>query len=151
MPELSICDTSCLILFEKIDQLKLLRKCYGTIYVTPKVAEEFGKALPDWIELKNATNLAVLQTLEQILDAGEASAIALCVEYPQATIVLDDLKGRKIAKSLNLKVTGSLGILIKAKQTGKLEKLKPVIEQIQKTDFRISENIVKKALELVGE
>ena len=150
MPELIICDTSCLILFDKIDQLELLLECYGTIYVTPKVADEFGKALPEWVELKNATNLAVRQTLEQILDAGEASAIALCLELPDSLIALDDLKGRKIAKSLNLKVTGSLGILIKAKQNGHLEKLKPVIEQIQQTDFRISENIVKKALELVG-
>lgn len=151
MPELIICDTSCLILFDKIGQLELLRKCYGTIYVTPKVADELGKALPEWIELKNATNLAVRQTLEQILDAGEASAIALCLELPDSLIALDDLKGRKIAKSLNLKVTGSLGILIKAKQNGHLENLKPVITQIQQTDFRISENIIKKALELVGE
>ena len=151
MPELIICDTSCLILFDKIGQLELLRKCYGTIYVTPKVGDEFGKALPKWIELKNATNLTVRQTLEQILDAGEASAIALCLELPDSLIALDDLKGRKVAKSLNLKVTGSLGILIKAKQNGHLEKLKPVIEQIQQTDFRISENIVKKALELVDE
>ena len=95
--------------------------------------------------------MAVRQTLLQMLDAGEASTIALCLEFPDSLIAMDDLEGRKIAKSLNLKITGSLGVVVKAKQNGYLEKLKPVIEQIQQTDFRISENIIKKALELVGE
>lgn len=74
MPELVICDTSCLILLDKINKLELLKHCYSSIYVTPEIAEEFGKGLPDWIKIKEATNQALQQTLTQILGKGESSA-----------------------------------------------------------------------------
>jgi len=151
MPDLIICDTSCLILFDKINKLELLQHCYSCIYVTPEIAEEFGKVLPDWIKIKVVKNSALQQTLSQILDKGESSAIALTFDLPETLIALDDLKARKVAKSLNLKITGSLGILVKAKEQGYLEKLLPVLEQVQQTDFRISENIIKKILVTVGE
>ena len=151
MPDLIICDTSCLILFDKINQLDLLRLCYSTIYVTPEVAEEYGKQLPDWINVKKVANQSHQRILEQILGIGESSAIALGFELPQSLVVIDDLKARKIAKSLNLQITGSLGILVKAKQNGHIDKLAPVLDDVQQTDFRISEKILIKILSLVGE
>ncbi|AHM60047.1 hypothetical protein D770_08940 [Flammeovirgaceae bacterium 311] len=151
MPDLIISDTSCLILFDKINQLNLLRLCYNTIYVTPEVAEEYGKQLPDWILIKKVSNQSHQRVLEQILGVGESSAIALGVELPQSLIVIDDLKARKVAKSLNLQITGSLGILVKAKQKGHIDLLAPVLDDVQQTDFRISEKIVAKILSLVSE
>ncbi|PSR55868.1 DUF3368 domain-containing protein [Adhaeribacter arboris] len=151
MPELIICDTSCLILFDKIGKLELLRQCYDTIYVTPIIAAEFGDALPDWIKTIEAKNQALQKTLTHVLGPGESSAIALTFDLPDSIVALDDLKARKVAKSLNLKITGSLGILVKAKEKGYVEKLSPVLEQVQETDFRISENIFKKILAIVGE
>ncbi|PIQ19910.1 MAG: DUF3368 domain-containing protein [Cytophagales bacterium CG18_big_fil_WC_8_21_14_2_50_42_9] len=121
MPELIICDTSCLILFDKIERLELLRNCYSSIYVTPEIAEEFGKGLPDWIKIKGASNKALQQTLTQILGKGESSAIALTFDLPHTLVALDDLKARKVGKSLDLKITGSLGILVKAKQQGHIK------------------------------
>lgn len=123
MPDLIVCDTSSLILFDKIKRLDLLRLCYKNIYVTPEIAGEFGKPLPGWIKVKGVLNQSLQQTLIQILGAGESSAIALSLETPHSLVVIDDLKARKIAKSLNLKITGSLGILIKAKEKGHINKL----------------------------
>lgn len=123
MPDLIICDTSCLILFDKINQLDLLRLCYNSIYVTPEVVAEYGKQLPDWVLIKKVANQSHQRILEQILGVGESSAIALGFELPQALVVIDDLKARKVAKSLNLQITGSLGILVKAKQKGHLGQL----------------------------
>ncbi|WP_224996918.1 DUF3368 domain-containing protein [Cesiribacter sp. SM1] len=151
MPDLIICDTSCLILFDKINQLDLLRLCYNTIFVTPEVALEYGKQLPDWIFIKEVANQSHQRILEQILGVGESSAIALGVELPRSTVVIDDLKARKVAKSLNLQITGSLGILVKAKQKGHIDQLAPVLDDVQQTDFRISEKILTKILSLVGE
>lgn len=151
MPELIICDTSCFILFDKINRLDLLKNCYAGIYVTPEISEEFGKSLPNWIKIQEAGNKALQQTLTQILGKGEASAIALTFDLPHPLVALDDLKARKIAKSLGRKITGSLGILVKAKEKGYIEKLLPVLNQVQQTDFRISENIVRKILATVGE
>ena len=92
--------------------------------------------------------------LEQILGAGESSAIALGLEISKSIVVIDDLKARKVAKSLNLHITGSLGILVKAKQKEYIEyidRLAPVLDEIQQTDFRISDKILKRILSLVGE
>ena len=151
MPELIICNTSCLILFDKINKLELLKRCYSNIYVTTEIAEEFGKALPNWIKIKEAENKALQQILTQILGKGESSAIELTFDLPGTLVALDDLKARKVAKSLNLKITGSLGILVKAKEQGYIEKLLPILNQVQQTDFRISENIIRKILATVGE
>ena len=151
MPELIICDTSCLILFDKLNKLDLLKKLYDKIYITPEIEKEFGTDLPNWVKIKHPTNIPLKQTLTQLVDAGEASAIALGFELPGSILVLDDLKARKIAKSLNLKITGSLGILVKLKQQGYIKELKQVLKQVQQTDFRISENIIKKILSIAGE
>src|SRR5690606_22411860 len=150
-PELIICDTSLLILFEKIKKLDLLRLCYKNIFITPEISAEFGKTLPAWIEVKEVKNQTLQQTLTQLLGVGESSAIALCFEIPNALVAIDDLKARKVAKSLKLKITGSLGVLIKAKENGHVDKLRPLLKEIEQTDFRISENIIEKILKVVGE
>ncbi|WP_161890368.1 DUF3368 domain-containing protein [Pontibacter russatus] len=72
-------------------------------------------------------------------------------DLPGTLVALDDLKARKVAKSLHLRITGSLGILVKARQQGYITKLLPVLNQVQQTDFRISENIARKILYMVGE
>ena len=61
-------------------------------------------------------------------------------------LLLDDLKARKLAVKLNLKVTGTLGVIHKARQIGVLENVKPIIEKLQATNFRISENIIEELL-----
>ena len=151
MPDLIICDTSCLILFHKLNKLSLLNKLYNYIYITPVIEKEFGLDLPDWVNISQPSNIPLIQTLSQIIDEGEASAIALSFEVPGSLLVLDDLKARSVAKSLNLKITGSLGILIKLKQQGYVTSLKPILEEVQQTDFRISDNIIKKILSIAGE
>lgn len=81
-----------------------------------------------------------------MVDAGEASAIALAKEKESALLLLDDIKARKLAKKLNLKLTGTLGIINKAKQLGIIKTIKPLIEELQKKDFRISEKVLTELL-----
>lgn len=66
-------------------------------------------------------------------------------------LILDDLKARKLAKKLNLKITGALGVIHKAKKIGAIEYIKPIIEKLLQTNFRISENIIQELLELNNE
>lgn len=53
--------------------------------------------------------------LELQIDKGESSAIALALEIPESTLILDDFKARKIADKLGLTYTGTLGVILKAK------------------------------------
>lgn len=151
MLDLIICDTSVLILFEKINKLDVLKQLYSKIYITPEIALEFGNTLPGWIEVKEVKNKALQKTLSQALGIGESSAIAMSLELQNSLVAIDDLKARRIAISLEIKITGSLGILIKAKEKGYIKQLKPMLKKIEKTDFRISENIIKLILKIVKE
>ena len=113
---------------------------------TPEVAIEFLGELPDWIFIRSVKDKKYQEFLELQVDIGEASAIALAKEQNSPLLVLDDLKARKLASRLNLKITGTLGIIHKAKQIGVLEKVKPIIEKLQTTNFRISKNIIDEFL-----
>ena len=89
--------------------------------------------------------------LESILDRGEASSIAKAIDINADLIIIDELKARKVAKELGLKVTGTLGLFIMAKNKKLISSIKPLIEKIKKTNFRISERLVSEALRLANE
>ncbi len=139
MHKIVISDTSTLLLFHKIETLDLLQKVYGELITTPEIAEEFGEKLPVWIKIQSVSDKKYLEFIETQVDSGEASVIALAKEFDDTLLILDDLKARKLAARLNLKITGTLGIIHKAKQMLIIEKVKPVIDKLLKTDFRISE------------
>ena len=130
----------------KINQLPLLQKFYGTILTTHVVANEFGKPLPDWIQLEDPANSTYERLLKMALDEGEAGAIALALERDDCLLIIDDIKGRKLALRLGLTITGTLGVLIQAKQNGYIEMLSPLLNEIKQTDFRLSEELMKEAL-----
>ncbi len=151
MPRIIISDTSCLIILHKIGELDLLRKVYETVTTTPEVEMEFMAVLPDWIKIVNVKDKKYQEILETQVDSGEASAIALAKETESPLLLLDDLKARKLALKLNLKFTGTLGVINKAKQIGVLDKIKPIIDKLLTTDFRISDHIINEILKRNGE
>jgi len=136
-----ISDASCLIFLEKINELELLHQLFGTIITTEEVAAEFGSPLPEWIHIKEATNKAYQVIIEASVDKGEASAIALAVEYSDCLIIIDDLKARKFARHLNLNVTGTLGLIVDAKHMGIITSVEPIIAKVKNTNFRITEKL----------
>ncbi len=151
MPKIVISDTSTLILFHKIDEFNLLKEVYGELLTTPEIAQEFNEPLPDWIKVVSVSDKKYQTFLHTQVDFGEASAIALASEYEDVLLLLDDLKARKLATQLKFKITGTLGIIHKAKQLGIIEKVKPLIDKLLLTDFRIAENIVEEILKINNE
>ena len=117
MPDM-LSNTSGLIALDNIGQLDLLHRVYGIIHISEEVAAEFGGLVPAWIKVHLVQDKTKLDILHNLVDLGEASTIALAYQFDDATLILDDRKARKLADNLNLRFTGLLGILIKAKQTG---------------------------------
>ncbi|MFY0601492.1 MAG: DUF3368 domain-containing protein [Cyclobacteriaceae bacterium] len=150
-PELIIADTSCLIVLDKIGCLDLLQKVYNRVTITPEIADEFGDKLPNWISIDKALNLDKQHILQKDLDLGEASAIALALDKPNCILIVDDLKARNVAKFFNLKITGTLGVIVKAKETGVLKVVKPTVSKLVKTDFRVSLKVLAHLSEKTGE
>jgi predicted nucleic acid-binding protein len=146
-----IADTSCFILLIKIDEIGLLRQIYNFVYTTPEVAKEFGHKLPDWIIIEAVKNLDKFHLLENELDKGEASAIALSYEIENVILILDDLAARKVALRLKVSFTGTFGIIAKAKQQGIIPSVKPILDKVRQTNFRFSEDIFIRTLNEAGE
>lgn len=145
-----IADTSCLIIYHKIDQLVILQDTFSELIVTKEVADEFGE-LPNWIAIKEVANKEQYLKLTDDLGKGEASSIALALEYGNSLLIIDERKGRKVAGDLNIEIIGSLGVLIKAKEMGVIKSVREILILIDKTDFRISSSIREKVLKEVGE
>ncbi len=146
-----IADTTCIILLDKIGELDLLSVMFNKVSVTKEIADEYGKPLPAWIEIKNVTDKHYQKILETELDIGEASAIALYIELGDSLIILDDNKARQYANKLQLNYTGTFGILLSAKQRGIVSSLRYLFEKIKKTNFRFSQKLLDDILKEAGE
>lgn len=112
MDKIIISDTSCLIVLSRIEKLDLLKDLYHEVIITTDVRQEFGGTLPDWIIVTEVKDKQKQKDLEKQLDKGEASAIALAIEIDNATLIIDEIKGRKIAQSFNIDIIGTIGIVL---------------------------------------
>src|SRR4030042_3876709 len=142
MPNYVIAEASVLFIFDKLNRFDILQKIYQNIYTTNEMLHEFNKPLPEWIKVESVKDQKYLKFIRTQVDLGEASAITLAAEKDDALLILDDLKARKLARQLGMSFTGTLGMINKAKELGIIDKIKPLIEQLRETDFRISENII---------
>lgn len=145
MQEIVVSDTSCLILLHKIGRISLLESLFKSVTVTATIAKEFGKSLPDFIIIENPKDVNYQKILERFLDPGEASAIALALEKKDCLLIMDETKGRKEANQLKLAFTGTIGILIIAKEKKLINSISEVLNQIDRTDFRISKALIMEA------
>ncbi len=158
MPVVS--NTSPILNLAIIGQLELIPRQFGQVQIPSAVLSEL-KVQEDrpgskdilaalnvgWIEVQEVSSQLSVQLLQQVLDQGESEAITLAIDLKADRILLDERDGRKIAKSLGLKVTGVLGILLRAKQAGDLSSLPDAIDALVNTaGFRISPELLAKVL-----
>ena len=103
------------------------------------------------MEIAEVTDKYRQRLLELQIDKGESSALALALETPNSVVILDDYKARKIAERLGITFTGTIGVIIKAKLNGIIPSVKPLLEKIKRTDFRLSTEIETQALKEADE
>ncbi len=140
MPEIVIADTSCLIVLDNIGELDLLEKLYGAVFITPEVAWEYGEAIPVWFNIRTVENVIKKEAFERIVDVGEASSLALALELSESIIILDDIKARKLAILNGIKITGTLGVIAKAKRKGIITEIKPFLINYSRQIFGFHRN-----------
>lgn len=129
----------------------MLQKVYEQIVTTSEVASEYGEILPDWVKIEAVQDKYRQRILEIQVDKGEASALALALESPNSLIIIDDYRARKVAGKLKINYTGTIGVIVKAKLTGIILSVKPLLSKIAETNFRVSPEIEQQALKEAGE
>lgn len=159
-----ISDATPIISLIKIRSLDILEKMYNKIIIPKAVHDELIINIDYQSEIdtiKKCTffeirivegdlSLSILQN-QLKLDLGESEAIVLANNINADLIIIDEKKARRIAKDIGLNVTGTLGILIKAKRQGLVEKLKPLLDELIKNEIRISKKLYQDILKLVDE
>jgi predicted nucleic acid-binding protein len=85
------------------------------------------------------------------VDKGEASALALSLEMPGSTVILDDYRARKVAEKLKINYTGTIGVIIRAKIKGIIPSIKPLLHNIKQTNFRLTNEVEQQALNEANE
>ena len=138
-----IVDTSCLIALEKINLLSLLCKLFERIIVPEGVIREYGKLDLECIEIRKVKDPFVnflRKTLN--LGKGEAEAITLALRN-KGILIIDDLKARECAEDLNIKFTGTIGLLLKAEEKKFITSAYKKIMELKKKGFYISDSLIK--------
>jgi uncharacterized protein len=138
-----------LIGLERAGCLDILPALFGSVMIPPEVGREFGGTL-SWLIVENLTNNSLAAALQMVVDAGEAEAIALASEK-NCLLITDDKQARAATKRIGVKVIGTVGILIRAKQNGIIAEIKPILDALDENDFRISRALREEALKIAGE
>ncbi|WP_404784147.1 DUF3368 domain-containing protein [Altericista sp. CCNU0014] len=107
-------------------------------------------SLVEWIQVVRISSPALVPNVTD-LGQGEAEVIALGIQSPESLLILDDSLGRRIADLYQLKYTGTLGVLIKAKKSGHLNAIAPVIDQLRTQGMWLTDKIIGDILRLAGE
>lgn len=162
MPEHdTVCNTSPLLYLHLIGQLGLLLELYGEVFIPPAVKAELqagaarGVDVPQitafpWLRVMPVASAASIP-LVMDLGQGEAEVIALGLENPDSRLILDDMLARRIAHLQKLRFTGTVGVIVKAKQTGLIPAVWPIVVALREAGLWLSDDVVAEVLRQAGE
>ena len=159
-----VVNSTPLIALCHVGHMDILKAMYECVYVPEAVYCEIS-AKPEsicknyidnaiqqgWISVRHIHNKLAKSVFKTQLHDGEVEVMILAKEMDADLIILDDQNARKYAKHLGLTITGTLGVLIKAKQLGYIPVLNPILTQLLEHHIYISEELILNCLEQAGE
>ena len=158
-----VADTSVLINLVLVSQAGLLRELFHEVLIPPAVRSEFsrlaasggrfaGLDVPDWVQVSLPVTIGEALVRRVNLDQGEMEALALALAIHADAVLIDESTGRAAAVELGLTPIGVLGILVRAKRSGHLAAVAPVVDDLlTRAKFRAAPELVREVLRLAGE
>ncbi|MGC9395056.1 MAG: DUF3368 domain-containing protein [Anaerolineae bacterium] len=157
-----VCDTTLWLYLGRIQQIGLLSGLFAPIYIPEIVLLELDmgrllrsdtldpRMLP-WVTPVDVTQDDLARLPFNRLGAGERATIAYAYAHQVVTTGLDDLRARQLAESLGLHVTGTPGVLLRAKHAGLLPTIRSALDALVCHGFRLSTELYLEILEIAKE
>ena len=156
-----IVNSTPLIILGNIDKLNILKELYGEIIIPRAVFEEVTSKNDaanfkltqnqDWIKILEVQDKGNRKMYQAKLHAGEVEVMMLANEISGDLLIIDDNAAKKTAKFLEYTVTGTLGVLLKAKSEKIIDKIKPLLDEMLNRGFYISPKILELTLKTAQE
>ena len=159
-----ISNTTPIITLLKVHKLEILKELFKEVYISKGVYDELvinnsfldeAKVIREcnFIKVTSINNEFAVRLLQKNLglDIGESESIVLCDELKGNMLIIDERKGRAVAKSMAIDLTGTLGILLRAKEQGIINKIKPLLDKMIEKDIRISAKLYEDILKMAKE
>ncbi|SDL68679.1 DUF3368 domain-containing protein [Halarsenatibacter silvermanii] len=161
MPEV-VADSTVIIFLSNIGHLWLIKELYEEIYIPEAVLKEIrvkgesSKAFrnmdkADYIKKFNSENIKASDFLSSSIHKGEAEVIALAKQIEATRVIIDDYAARKHARYLDLNVTGTLGVLLRAKNEGLIDSVKPLVDKMIEEGFHVDDKLYNFVLKKANE
>ena len=161
MQKIIVSDTKAITNLIAIDKLDILLAIFQVIVIPKEVYEELcvlerNKIAIDAmtnISIKTVTNAGEVNALSEGkgIDLGESASIVLAQETAADLLIIDERKGRQAAEELGLNVIGLLGVLRLGKHLGKIDKCKPILEDLLANGFRVNHRLYRSFLIEINE
>lgn len=160
-PRRVVVNTAPIISLSLVRRLDFLRDLYQEVLIPPAVrqealrggAREIGVSdlqRADWIRTAPLQDPRRADLLSD-LDRGEAEVLALAQESNADLVVIDERLGRRHARRLGINLTGTLGVLLRAKKQGLVSEIRPLVERIHRGGIYLSQRLIEEALRLAEE
>lgn len=152
-------NTTPFIALASIDQLALLPRLFGTIHVAQSVIDECiegGRIVVpdlrslDWVvAVEDATESNLPFLFE--LDRGEKQTLLLAKQHLADKVIIDERLGRRVAEYLGLNVTGTLGVLAKAKSLGLIPSFHEAAHAMRRQGIHYNTSLISRLANHLGE
>ena len=160
-----VSDTTPIISLLKADCLELLQRLYGKVLIPMAVYKELTEnpsyekeaeiiKASDFLYVVTVENLKSVNVLRSVtgLDAGESEALIMYDEQKADLLLMDEHKGRSIAKQLKIRHIGTIGILMLAYDKGMMQqkKVKACLDVMLANNIRIDKKICNVVMSHIG-
>ena len=156
-----VVNSTPLIILGNVGELAVLKSLYGEIIIPQAVFDEVTKKNDaaknlleknsDWIKIFAVKDKSDRKIYQAKLHDGEVEVMMLAKEISADLLIIDDNAAKKTAKFLGFQVTGTLGVLLRAKSEKIIPEVKPILEKMQAKNFYVSEEIRDWVLKVADE
>lgn len=157
-----VVNSTPLIALYRIGKLDLLKEIYGRVIIPYAVYEEVilessTKESNDFIQESGFIDIMKIKNEEAkrlfvtSLHKGEVEVMILAKEIESDLCIIDDLLARRYAKYYDLNITGTIGVVLKAKEQGIISRVKPIMDELIDSGIYIDSKLYNKVLEISEE